>query len=261
MRRLTTSHRVVLLRYGAGLVAVAALVGCGARTSAATVAASPAAATSSHAITATRSGTSRSAAGVAIDRRIARDAELRRSDFPVGWVSTPRPAPTSRTCPTVRQARAAVSARGASREFAQGSASSPAATADSVAYIYADPATAAHWFARLTGRGNFACLVRVLRESVLAQTRGQGARLDSITARPLTVAPAGDERAAERVVVRLSAGTFSGKAEADVIFLRTGRGVEVLVVNRVGAPFDPALETKLVRALSDRLAAGPAGTE
>ena len=257
MRRLTTSRYVVLvLRFGLAPVLLAALVGCGARSSAAPVAAAPAA----HAVTSTRSGTSRSAAGVAIDRRIARDAQLRRSDFPAGWGPSRRPAATpGLKCPTVSEARAAVSARGASREFAQGNASSAAATADSVTYIYADTATAAHWFARLTSRGTQACLVRVLRKSVIAQIRGQGARLDSITARPLTIAPAGDERAAERVVVRLSAGTFSGKAEADVMFVRARRAVAVLVVNRVGGPFDPALETKLVRTVSDRLAAGLAG--
>src|SRR5207253_1223347 len=120
------------------MVALVALVGCGAGSSAATVGASPvgaspAAATTAHAITSTRTGTSRSAAGVAIDRRIARDAQLRLTDFPSGWTSSPRPASTTgATCRSISGAKAAVTAHQSSPELMFGSA----ATADSAAYIY-----------------------------------------------------------------------------------------------------------------------------
>ena len=59
-------------------------------------------------------------------------------------------------------------------------------------------------------------------------------------------------------MVRLSAGTFSGKAVVDVIFVRVGRGFEVFLMNHVGGPFDHALESKLVGAVVNRLAAGVA---
>ena len=61
---------------------------------------------------------------------------------------------------------------------------------------------------------------------------------------------------ADRAVVRVSAGTFSGKAKADLMFVRVGRGVAAFAVTQVGRPFDPALETRLVRSVADRLAAG-----
>jgi hypothetical protein len=189
---------------------------------------------------------------VAIDRRIARDAQLRLTDFPSGWTSSPRPAATAGAkCPGIRGAKAS-STRQASPEFMLGSA----ATADSVAYIYADTATATHWFAQLSSHGTRTCLVGALREGVAAQIRGQGAHLESITSRPLTIAPSGDQHAADRIVVRLSAGTFRGKAEADVIFVRVDRAVAAFAVNRVGGPFNRSLETKLVRTVTDRLAAG-----
>ncbi len=253
MRHQTTWQPLVLVRCVLAAVALVALVGCGARSGAATVAASPAAATTPHAITSTRSGTSRSAAGVAIDRRIGRDAQLRPTDFPARWTSSPRPAASAGArCPAIRGAKAAVSAREASPEFKQGSA----ATADSVVYMYADTATATHWFVQLSSPGTRTCLLRALRESVGFQAAAQGASLDSITARRLTIAPAGDQHAAHRFVVRLSDRRFRGKAEADVIFVRVGRGVAGFAVNQVGGPFDRNLETKLVRSVTDRLTAG-----
>ena len=90
------------------------------------------------AATSTRSGTSRSAAGVAIDRRIARKAGLQRSDFPAGWTSSPAPAQTMRSaCPGVNAAEASVSARERSREFML----DDSATAQSAVYMYPDTAT------------------------------------------------------------------------------------------------------------------------
>jgi hypothetical protein len=236
------------------LVALVALAGCGARSSAATVGAAPAAATTaSPAVTATRSGTSRSAAGVAVDRRIARNARLRLTDFPSTWTSSPRPAATvGAKCPGISEAKAAVSARAASRAFESGSR----ATADGAAYIYADIATAMHWFAALSSGKTSTCLVHALRDDVSAQVRSQGARLASITASRATIAPVGDQRAADRFVVRLSAAAASGKADIDLVFVRVGRGVAAFSLTRVAGPFDRTLETKLVSSVVGRLAAG-----
>jgi hypothetical protein len=268
-----TSHNPVFQRLGLGAVALAglvALVGCGASSDAATVAASPAAATtphaatstqtttSTHAVTSTRSGTSRSAAGEAIDRRIARDAQLRLTDFPARWTSTPRPAASiGARCPAIRGAKAAASARQASPQFMLGSATMAGSSADT----FADVATATHWFVQLASPETRTCLVRALRESVGFQAAAQGASLDSVTARRLNIAPGGDQHTANRFVVRLSDGKFRGKAEPDVIYVRVGRGIVALSVNQVGGPFDRSLETRLVRTVSDRLAAGLKGAQ
>jgi hypothetical protein len=134
------------------------------------------------------------------------------------------------------------------------------ATADSAVYIYADAAGARHWFARLSSGSTRACLVRVLRKSADAQVRAQGGTLDSVTAGRVRIAPVGDEQAADRVVIRLSAGRFHGKAEADVIFVRVGRGIAAFALGQAGAPPDHGLETRLVRTVTDRLAAGIEGS-
>jgi len=197
---------------------------------------------------------------VAIDNRIARDAQLQPSDFPSGWSSNPRPpATTGGKCPSIRAARAAVSGHARSREFGQAAGGLAAATADSAVYIYADTADARHWFALLSSPSTRACLVRVLRKSTEAEVRGQGGTLDSVTASRVRVAPAGDQRAADRIVIRLTAGRFHGKAEADVIFVRVGRGIAEFALGQAGAPPDHGLETRVVRTVTDRLAAGLKG--
>jgi hypothetical protein len=282
MRHQTTRPHVVLVRRGltaAGLVGalacaatagaapvaatnshaapVAATIGTATNSHAAPVAATLGTATSpaatSSAIAATRSRTSRSAAGEAIDRRTAGDAGLRRSDFPAGWTSSPAPAQsTSSACPAVTAAKAAVSARANSREFRlDGSA-----TADSSVYVYPDTATSVHAFAQLTSHGTTACLVRVLRDSLAFQLAAQGATLDSVTSHVLTIAPVGDQHLAHLVTIRLSAGATRVTAYADVIFVRVGRAVASFSLGGVGQIFDAGLEAKLAKAVVGRLATG-----
>jgi hypothetical protein len=262
MRHQTTRQCLVFVRCGLAVAALSVLVACGARSSAATVAAAPAASTTaatttSDAVTATRSGTSRSATGVAIDRRIARDAQLLQSDFPAGWTSSPAPGPTMGAgCPGLTGAKAAVSARATSREFVFDSV----VTADGGAYVYADTATAVHWFARLTSPHTTACLVRALRHSLGLQAAAQGATINSITARRLIIEPVGDEHSAHLVTVRLSDRAVKATAYADVIFVRVDRAVAGFSLGRVGRIFDPALETKLATAVAGRLASGLAAS-
>ncbi len=236
----------LLVRVGLAAVALATLVGCGARSSAATVGGTRSAAPAPGSITATRSG-------VAIDRRIVRFAQLRQSDFPSGWTSGPAPAATTGArCPAVRGAKAAVSARARSREFTHGST----ATADGAIYVYADTATAADWFVRLSSRATTACLVRALRPSLESQIRAQGGTIDSITAPAMTIRPVGNQHAAHLVIVRVTAGTVRATAYADLIFVRVGRALAAFSLGRVNLIFDTGLEAGLASAVTGRLAAG-----
>jgi hypothetical protein len=238
-----TFRGMVLARSGLGAAVLVSLVACTAALGADPVAAA----------TSTRSGTSRSTAGEAIDRRIAREAGLRRSDFPAGWTSSPAPGQTmGSACPGVNAAEAAVSARARSREFRlDGSA-----TADSAVYVYPDIATSVHSFAQLTSRATTACLVRVLRQSLGFELAAQGATLDSLSSRVLIIAPIGDQHVAHLVTVRISAGATKATAYADVIFIRVGRAVAGFSLGSVGQIFDPGLEARLTRAVADRLMPG-----
>ena len=118
MRRLTTSQYLSILRCGAAVVALAALAGCGA------AAANPSDPTV---------GTIRSGAGLS-DGRIAHDAQLRLSDLPPGWVSSPRPSPLKSNCTGLNGAKAAVRFRGDSPQFSRGCWRS----AFCATYVYSD---------------------------------------------------------------------------------------------------------------------------
>lgn len=240
-----TRQHVVLARGGLAAAASVAVALC-----AATIGAVPVAAATSHAVTSTRSGTSRSAAGEAIDRRIARQAGLQRFDFPAGWTSSPAPAQTMGSgCPGVTAAKAAVSAQARSREFMLGGS----ATADSAIYVYPDVATSVHSFGELTSHRTTACLVRVLRDSLGFQLAAEGATLDSLTSHVLTIGPVGDQHSAHLLTVRLSAGATKATAYADVIFVRVGRAVAAFSLGSIGQRFDPALEAKLTNDVAARL--------
>lgn len=242
-----TRQNVVLARRGlAAAVLVALLAG------AATVGAA-AAATSSHPVVSTRSGTSRSTAGQAVDRYIARDASLRRSDLPAGWTSSPAPADTMGSgCPGLDQAKAAASAHVASREFMLGDS----VTAESAVYVYADTPTAIHVFAQLTSHRTTKCLVHALKEAVGFEAAAQGATLDSITQHHLIIQPVGDEDSSRVLVVRVSDGPVKATAYADVIYVRVGRSIAAFSLGNVGQLFDSGLENKLTTAVAGRLRSG-----
>jgi hypothetical protein len=111
MRHQTTFHHVVLLRCGIAAIALAAVLGWGA-SSAAGVGLRSAGRVSAYAIVKTRSGTSKSAPELVIDHRIARDARMRLSDLPPGWVAdktVSRPT-TDAPCPGFRRAGGDISA-------------------------------------------------------------------------------------------------------------------------------------------------------
>jgi hypothetical protein len=255
MRHQTTFHHVVLVRCGVAAAAVAALVGWGASSSAAAGVAPAVNAASTHSVGATRSGTSRSAAGVAIDRRIARDARLRLSDLPPGWTADPTASTpiTAAPCPGLSAARAAVSARTASPAFSLSAGDTR--NAQSVADLYADTGTAKHWFAEITGRGTRACLVRMLRKA-LPTALPSSITVGPITDPSLPVAPIGDNDAAFRLTVPLFSADsgMTTNIDVDLVFVRVGRGIAIFSLGGVGSPFDPALETTLVTSVADRFA-------
>jgi hypothetical protein len=149
-------------------------------------------------------------------------------------------------------AKAALSAQANSREFMLGAT----ATAASVTYMYADTATATHWFAQLTSRHTTGCIVRELRQGLGFQAAAQGATLDSITSHSLIIEPVGDQHAAHLLTIRISAAGRHATAYADLIFVRVGRAIAGFDMASVGQVFDTALENKLATAVAARLASG-----
>lgn len=115
-------------------------------------------------------------------------------------------------------------------------------------------ATAKHWFAEFTSRGTRACLARLLHKALTATARAQGFTLGPVTTRSLAVAPVGDQDSAFRVSVPVSTSGLTLKVDADAVFVRAGRGIEIFALAGVGSPFDPALEARVVNTVTGRLA-------
>jgi hypothetical protein len=241
------TFHIFLRRCAMAAVALAGLLGWAAGSSGAI-----AAPLSTHPISATRSGTSGSTPSFVIDQRIARDARLRLSDLPSGWmagdtVSTPTAAAP---CPDLRRAQGFVSGASVSPAFSDGGIRS----VQSETYVYADTALARHWFAEFSSRSTRACLARLIREESAAAVVAEGFTVGSLTTRSVPVAPVGDERGAFHVIVPVSGAGVSFKVEADAVFVRTGRGIAIFSLASLQSPFDPGLERTLVRTVTARLA-------
>jgi hypothetical protein len=198
----------------------------------------------------TRSGTSLSDSG------IAHDAELRASDFPRGWSSTPGPLSLGHSrCAGVNGAQAAVSGSAISPEFTGRKPN----TAENTAYLYVDPRAATHWFGVLTSSRTRDCVVRTISQDTVASTRGEGVTVGPVRVHRLATPPIGDQASGIRLSVRVSSGAIGLDANADLIFVRVGRGIVVFDFSAVGSPFNRAFESKLMHAVANRLARELAG--
>jgi hypothetical protein len=112
-------------------------------------------------------------------------------------------------------------------------------TAQSETYVYADTATAEHWFAEFSSRRTRACLARLIRKEGAAAVKAEGFTLGPITARSIPVAPVGDQDEAFRVTVPFSGSGVTLKVDADVVFVRAGRGIATFSLAALGSPFAP----------------------
>ena len=157
----------------------------------------------------------------AADQRVARNAQLRLTDFPAGWKESAKAQATSQSpCQSVEGAKAATSARGTSRDFSN-SREVPAAY--SAVYLYADTTTAGHWFDELSSATR-SCLADVLAKGLASGTKGEKNKVAQITSGGLATEPIGDERAEARLTIPVSADGSSIDLRADLIFVCVNRG-------------------------------------
>jgi hypothetical protein len=244
-----TFHRAVPLCLGGAVLALAAFFGWGAGSSAAATGA-----IGTHRTVATRSGTSGSPAGMAADQRIANDARLRLSDLPAGWVggsAASRPTADA-PCPSLRRAAGWISAGKISPAFSV-STGNPL-TAQTETYIYADTALAKHWFGEFSSRQTRACLARILRTELATTVELPGITLGKIRIHGIAVAAVGDQDSAFRVTVPVFGSGVTLEVDVDVVFVRTGRGLEIFSLGALGRPFDPTLEGTVLNHVTARLA-------
>lgn len=186
----------------------------------------------------------------AADQRVARDAQLKLSDFPSGWEQKDRTqeAKAWAACQGVDAAKAAASARQTSPDFAERNHT----YAGNFAYIYADVPTATRAFGELSSEHTRTCLGDALAKYLPGQVR-EGAEIGKITTGQVAMQPVGDERTLTRLTVPLKANGLNVDVTLDLVFVRVGRGIAGLQFQDVLSPFDETLRTRLTTTAVDRL--------
>jgi hypothetical protein len=181
------------------------------------------------------------------DGQIARRAVITRHDLPAGWRYVQSRGAIR--CPMLRPTRHATTA------VVQGPVFARRREAELSTGVWMFPSTAAarRGFAMLAGGVVARCYTGKLMRAFAAKSRfvlGRAART------PVALGPVGDARAASRVAVNISQGGATGTLNIDTTYVRRGRAVVTGVFVGAGAPLDPALRTRLLRAASRRLSDG-----
>ncbi len=214
-----------------------------------TASVSPSTSTATSSQSATSPAAKPSPSVVAADKRAARDAQLRLTDFPSGWQEADKSSSSRAPCGSIEEAKKAASTRDKSHSFSKNNGNT---NAGSAAYIYADVATATRWFARLSDSATRKCIGDALGKDLAKAD----VKVGEVTTGALAIEPAGDERAAGRLKIPLTARGAKVQASVDLIFARVGRGVSILTLTDVLTSFDSALASQLTKDVVNRLNAG-----
>jgi len=193
------------------------------------------------------------ATNAAEDGRIARDAQLKLTDFPAGWEQQDSATESNSEahCEGVDAAKAAVSARQTSPDFARASTD----YAHSFTYVYVDVARASQAFSQLASESTRTCLGEQLAKYLETQKK-QGATIGKITTSQVSMTPVGDEHAESRLTIPVSAQGVTASFYVDLVFVRVGRGIAGFTLQSLLSPFRESLSTELAKTVVDRLKAG-----
>lgn len=178
------------------------------------------------------------------DAQIARRGLLRPEDFPAQWKTKPRPTQRLK-CPAAIAARDASTALANSPQFTTGDNTE----AEAASYVFARPTLAHTHYAAMAKRAFATCVMRTFTKLLTKA----GYEIGKTSTGPLTLAPAGDERAATRLTVPLSRQGAKADILLDLVVARTGRAVAVELFVDAYTAFDPGFRDRLTAAQVGRL--------
>lgn len=236
----------------AAVVAVALLIaGCGGSHKSAD--------TATHASTptdATRpTATAETRPEVPADHAIASGALLTLPDFPTGWEQQDQSAgKSSLTCQAIATARASLSGRATSPQFAKASDD----FVDDVVYVYPSASEAQTSFAGLSGATDRLCIGKALGDQLAKAAESSSATKVTFgqpSAGALSISPVGDQSAAGRITIPYTVQGLNPDAVVDLVFVRVDRGIQILSFIGSADAFDPTVEADLTRTAANRLAA------
>lgn len=178
--------------------------------------------------------------------RAARASLLTVDDFPPGWTATTAEPSLTVRCAAAVAARRAATARANSPTF---STDQSTAVSETV-YIFADEAAATRSLAALTAARTRDCLAAQLRRRL---ARTSTATIGKPVSARLAVEPLGDDHGAARIHLPAKADALTVEVVFDVVFVRVGHALQVVVFADTIEPFSGALRERLTEAATDRL--------
>lgn len=247
-RRRTVGSSLVLL-------AVGLVVGCGS----ASDDSNPSAGAGAQSSTTSTSTPTAARRNKATEQKIVDTAQLRLSDFPSGWQQSDDDSDSSDSpCDGIRKAKESTTAHGSGATYAH----EDTTAATSAVYLYADENAAHTAFDQLTDRKTRVCIGKTFGEGIEKEAKSKGpgqsdsADVGDPTTGQLSIDPLGDERAAGRVTVPISARGINVDLILDLVFVRAGRGIGIMIYIDAFSPFDDDLRADLTGKVVRRLTVG-----
>jgi hypothetical protein len=195
----------------------------------------------------------------AAEQKIVDGAQLRLSDFPSGWERSDDDSDSSDSpCDGIQQAKESTTAHGAGANFGHGDTTA----ATSAVYLYVDEGAAHTAFHQLTDSGTRVCIGKTFGEGIEKESKSKGpgqsdsADVGKPTTGQLSMDPLGDERSAGRVTVPISAQGINVDLILDLVFVRAGRGIGIMIYIDAFSPFDDGLRADLTGKVVRRLTVG-----
>lgn len=238
--------RAMRLRALIALAGVAVVSGCGGdeNTQTVTVPATQGTPSTSAAPTTTASPSA------ADDKRAADGAVLQLSDLPSGWTAKDDEDDSTTTtskCAAVRDSRSQASARASSSDFQKDNGE-----VSNTVYVYSDEGQARAAFSNLVSRDTRVCLGKEFRDVIDENVEDDDAKIQDASTSELNITPVGSESAAARITIPYKA-ILDSELNADLVFVRVGRAVSLVIAFDDGSTFDDDLRGELVGVAARRL--------
>jgi hypothetical protein len=183
------------------------------------------------------------------DQTLAEASILRLSDFPTGWreVADDTPDEGADECFKPDLEGVVVTGRAESQSFEHGEVT----TATSMAAVYESPEDADTVLAKIADGSLAECVAEYLRDS-----SDSDVKVKNVEAAKLAFPALGDATDARQVVAELESEGLSPSAFFDMIAVKEGRALSLMMFLDVLSAFDPMEEERLAKDVVGRMATG-----
>ena len=183
------------------------------------------------------------------DRQLASGALLRLADLPSGWTASDDTDESSDTpCEQIKTAKAQTSARSNAPHFNKGDDTQ---VSDTV-YVYADEDVAKRNFVALASQALRVCVGHQLGDGMKKSVGGK-ATVGKAATSQLGIDAVGEQSAGAHITFPLSTQGIDIDVNLDLVIVRQGRGISLLLLIDSFTEFDNDLRSQLTSTAAKRL--------